>query len=196
MNGSSDKSRRLQERCADIALLVVDVDGVLTDGGIIYGGTDLEHKQFHVRDGSGLKIWHQCGKLSALLTGRRSPVVEHRAAELGIGLIWQGAEDKLSAYQSLLAEAGVTAEAVCYIGDDLPDLPPLRASGLAVAVADACAEVRADAHYITRAPGGRGAVRETIELILRCQGHWQRLVQQLRGDALSPLSPEAGERGG
>jgi 3-deoxy-D-manno-octulosonate 8-phosphate phosphatase (KDO 8-P phosphatase) len=114
---------------------------------------------------------------------------------LGIGLVRQGAAEKLAAYRSLLAEAGVTAGAVCYIGDDLPDLPPLRACGLAVAVADASAEVRADAHYITRAAGGRGAVRETIELILRCQGHWQRLVHQLRGDALSPLSPASGERG-
>jgi 3-deoxy-D-manno-octulosonate 8-phosphate phosphatase (KDO 8-P phosphatase) len=164
-------------------MLVVDVDGVLTDGGIVYGGADLEHKRFHVRDGSGLKAWHQCGKLSALLTGRRSPVVDRRAAELGIGLVRQGAAEKLPAYRSLLVEAGVTAEAVCYIGDDLPDLPPMRACGLAVAVADACAEARADAHYITWTPGGRGAVRETIELILRCQGHWQRLVHQLRGDA-------------
>jgi 3-deoxy-D-manno-octulosonate 8-phosphate phosphatase (KDO 8-P phosphatase) len=183
VNGSSDKPRGLHERCAAIAMLIVDVDGVLTDGGIVYGSADLEHKRFHVRDGSGLKMWHQCGKLSGLLTGRRSQVVDRRAAELGIGLVRQGAAEKLPAYRSLLAEAGVTAEAVCYIGDDLPDLPPLRACGLAVAVADACTEVRADAHYITRTPGGRGAVREAIELILRCQGHWERLVNQLRGEA-------------
>jgi 3-deoxy-D-manno-octulosonate 8-phosphate phosphatase (KDO 8-P phosphatase) len=161
--------KTLRERCAVIEMLVVDVDGVLTAGGIIYDSADREHKQFHVRDGSGLKMWHRAGKRSALLTGRRSPVVERRAAELGISFVVQGAAEKLPAYQSLLASAGVTSEAVCYLGDDLPDVPPLGVCGLAVAVADACAEVRAGAHYITRTPGGRGAVRETIELILRCQ---------------------------
>jgi len=168
--------KTLRERCAAIELLVVDVDGVLSAGGIIYGGADLEHKQFHVRDGSGLKWWHQAGKRSGLITGRRAPLVERRAAELGIGFVVQGAADKLPAYRSLLADAGVSAESVCYVGDDLPDVPPMRASGLAVAVADACAEARADAHYITHTPGGRGAVREIIELILRCQGYWERVV--------------------
>jgi 3-deoxy-D-manno-octulosonate 8-phosphate phosphatase (KDO 8-P phosphatase) len=162
--------KTLQQRCAGIEMLVVDVDGVLTEGGIIYSSADLECKQFHVRDGSGLKLWHQAGKRSGLISGRSSPVVERRAAELGIGFIVQGSADKLPAYRDLLEAAGVVAESVCYIGDDLPDLPPMHACGLAVAVADACAEVRADAHYITRTPGGRGAVRETIELILRCQG--------------------------
>jgi 3-deoxy-D-manno-octulosonate 8-phosphate phosphatase (KDO 8-P phosphatase) len=166
--------KTLRERCIAIELLIVDVDGVLTAGGIAYGSPELEIKQFHVRDGSGLKIWHRAGKRSGLITGRSSPVVERRAAELGIGLVVQGAADKGSAYLRLLAEAGVTDEAVCYVGDDLPDVPPLRACGLAVAVADACPEARALAHYLTQAAGGCGAVRETIELILRCQGHWDR----------------------
>lgn len=165
--------KTLRERCAAIELLVVDVDGVLTAGGIVYGTPETEHKQFHVRDGSGLKLWHQAGKRTGLITGRCSPVVERRAAELGIAFVVQGAAEKGPALRNLLAEAGVAAEAVCYIGDDWPDVPPMRVCGLAVAVADACAEARADAHYITRAPGGRGAVRETIELILRCQGHWE-----------------------
>jgi 3-deoxy-D-manno-octulosonate 8-phosphate phosphatase (KDO 8-P phosphatase) len=164
--------KTLRERCAAIEVLVVDVDGVLTAGGIIYGGADLEIKQFHVRDGSGLKHWHQAGKRSGLITGRSAPLVARRAAELGIGLVVQGAADKLPAYRNLLAEAGVTAEAVCYVGDDLPDVPPMQACGLAAAVADACAEARAVAHYISGAAGGRGAVREVIELILRCQGRW------------------------
>lgn len=164
--------KTLRERCNAIQLLIVDVDGVLTAGGITYGNPDLEIKQFHVRDGSGLKVWHRAGKRSGLLTGRSSPIVERRAAELGIGFVVQGAADKEPAYRRLLAEAGVDEEAVCYLGDDLPDVPPLRACGLAVAVADACVEARAVAHYITRAVGGRGAVREVIELILRCQGHW------------------------
>src|SRR5206468_11057234 len=107
-----------------------------------------------------------------------------RAEEVGIAFVIQGAGDKRAAYERLLAEVGVSAVHVCYIGDDLPDLPPLRQSGLAVAVADACPEARADAHYVTRAPGGRGAVREAIELILRCQGHWHRVVERFRGQEL------------
>jgi 3-deoxy-D-manno-octulosonate 8-phosphate phosphatase (KDO 8-P phosphatase) len=166
--------RTLRERCLGVELLVADVDGVLTGGGIIYGTGGLELKAFHVRDGSGLKLWHECGKRSALLTGRRSPVVDVRAAELGVTHVVQGAGDKGATFQGLLAAAGVEPGAACYVGDDLPDLPALRAAGLAVAVADACPEVRAAAHYVTRAPGGSGAVREVVELVLRCQGAWQR----------------------
>lgn len=163
--------KTLRQRCSAIELLVVDVDGVLTAGGIGYGTPELEYKTFHVRDGSGLKMWQRAGKRAAILTGRRSPIVDRRAAELGIAFVVQGAADKLPALQQLLTDAGVAAEAACYVGDDLPDVPPLRTCGLAVAVADACAAARASAHYITRAAGGGGAVRETIELILRCQGH-------------------------
>jgi len=177
-------SSDLRTRCAAIDLLIVDVDGVLTDGGIIYGDDGAELKQFHVRDGSGLKIWQFVGKRSALITGRRSKVVEVRAAELGIDPVIQGAVEKMPAYRDLLRGGGWRPEQVCYIGDDLPDLPLLRHCGLAVAVADACPEVIADAHYVTRAAGGRGAVREAIELILRCQGHWQTIVERFRGTSL------------
>src|SRR5262249_45088747 len=149
-------------------------------GGIVYGSGGLELKQFHVRDGSGLKVWHQAGKRSALITGRSAPLVEVRAAELGVTRVFQGAADKLAVYRGLLTEVNVPAAAVCYVGADLPDRPPLRRCGLAVAVADACAEARAEAHHVTRAPGGGGAVRETIELILRCQGAWQAAVEPLR----------------
>jgi 3-deoxy-D-manno-octulosonate 8-phosphate phosphatase (KDO 8-P phosphatase) len=186
--------KTLCERCSAVELLLVDVDGVLTTGGIVYGSvaeslrdsectrgasalhSDLEIKEFFVRDGSGLHLWHRAGKRTGLLTGRSSPLVEHRASELGIGWVVQGASEKLSAYRRILAEAGVGEEAVCYIGDDVPDVPLLRLCGLAVAVADACPEARTIAHYITQAPGGRGAVRETIELILRCQGRWPEFV--------------------
>jgi 3-deoxy-D-manno-octulosonate 8-phosphate phosphatase (KDO 8-P phosphatase) len=171
--------RTLADRCAAIDWLVLDVDGVLTDGGIVYGSGGLELKQFHVRDGAGLKFWHLAGKHSALITGRDSPVVTVRAAELGIMRVCQGAADKLSALRRLLAETATRPEAVCYVGDDLPDLPPLRHCGLAVATADACPEVRLVAHYVTRNAGGRGAVRETIELILHSQGAWQRLVSSV-----------------
>ena len=168
--------KTLRERCAAIELLIVDVDGVLTSGGIVYGDPELEIKRFHVRDGSGLKMWHRAGKRTALLTGRSSPLVARRAAELGIAFVVQGATEKLPAYRRLLDEAGTVDEAVCYVGDDLPDVPPLSTCGLAVAVADACPEARHVAHYITRAQGGRGAVREIIEWILRCQGRWKDLV--------------------
>lgn len=168
--------KTLRERCSAIELLIVDVDGVLTAGGIAYGSNDAEIKEFHVRDGSGLHLWHRAGKRTGLITGRSSPVVGRRAAELAIAFVVQGAAEKLPAYRRMLGEAGIDAEAVCYVGDDVPDLPPMRASGLAIAVADACPEVRAAAHFIAPALGGRGAVRQTIELILRCQGHWPEFV--------------------
>ena len=174
----------LQARCARVEFLLLDVDGVLTDGGIVYSDDGAELKQFHVRDGSGLKIWQFVGKRSALITGRQSKVVAVRAAEVGIDPVIQGAADKMPAYRDLLRAGGWRTEQVCYVGDDVPDLPILRNCGLAVAVADACPEVLADAHYVTRAPGGRGAVREAIELILRCPGHWLTIVERFRGATL------------
>jgi YrbI family 3-deoxy-D-manno-octulosonate 8-phosphate phosphatase len=163
----------LQQRCRPIDLLVLDVDGVLTDGRIVYGSEGLEVKAFHVRDGSGLKLWHRAGRRSALITGRTSEVVAVRARELGVATVIQGAADKWPAFCEVLAKSRTAPEAVCYVGDDVPDLEPMRHSGLAVAVADACPEVRACAHYVTRAAGGAGAVREAIQLLLRCQGAWQ-----------------------
>ncbi len=174
----------LTQRCTAIEMVVVDVDGVLTDGGIIYSALGVEFKKFYVRDGSGLKIWQYAGKKAAILTGRTSRVVEVRAAELGITPVFQGALDKLPAYRQILAGARLQADQVCFIGDDIPDLPVLRNCGLGVAVADACPEVLADAHYVTRAAGGRGAVREIIELILRCQGYWQKMVDRFRNQVL------------
>src|SRR5262249_21324599 len=159
-------------------MLVLDVDGVLTDGGIIYGTDGVEVKKFHVRDGSGLHVWHLVGKRSAIITGRTSVVVEVRAAELGISQEIQGASEKLPAYGRVLAGWGLGPEQVCYGGGALPDLGALARCGLAVAVADACPEVRQAAHYVTRAAGGGGAVRETIEVILRCQGKWQPVVDR------------------
>ena len=166
----------LHERCRKIEMLVVDVDGVLTDGSIIYTDQGAEHKAFHVRDGSGLKIWLACGKKASLLTGRSSSIVIRRAAELGLTAVVQGAGDKLKAFRELLAEHKLSAEQAAYVGDDVPDVPVLRSCGLAVAVADACQEARDLAHYVTQLPGGRGAVRETIELLLRSQGRWQEAI--------------------
>jgi 3-deoxy-D-manno-octulosonate 8-phosphate phosphatase (KDO 8-P phosphatase) len=170
----------LSERCRAIELLVLDVDGVLTDGGIIYADNDVELKAFHVRDGSGLKLWEAAGKQAALITGRTSRVVAVRAAEVGIGHVFQGAAEKHTAYRQLLQATNRQPAQVCYVGDDVPDLPLLHRSGLAVAVADACPEVIADAHYVTQKRGGRGAVREVIELVLRCQGQWQPLIDRYR----------------
>lgn len=174
----------LAERCAAIELLVLDVDGVLTDGGIVYADNGVEIKTFHVRDGSALKLWTLEGKRAAIISGRRSRTVEVRAAEVGVAPVVQSAADKLAAYRAVLADTGARPEQVCCIADDVPDLPLLRNCGLAVAVADACAEAREDAHHVTRAPGGRGAVRETVELILRCQGRWRRVVERYRGERL------------
>jgi 3-deoxy-D-manno-octulosonate 8-phosphate phosphatase (KDO 8-P phosphatase) len=174
----------LDDRCQAIELLVLDVDGVLTDGRIIYADDDTELKQFHVRDGSGIKLWRQAGKRAAVLTGRQSAVVARRAAELGLDPVIQGAADKLAGYRRLLAATGVALDQVCYVGDDLPDVPVLLHCRLAVAVADACPEAKAVAHHVTTTAGGRGAVRETIELILRRQGSWPALVRPYQDQQL------------
>lgn len=170
----------LHQRCADIEWLVLDVDGVLTDGRIIYTDRGEEVKAFHVRDGAGVKWWTEIGKHAAIITGRRSAIVERRAAELGVRRVIQGVSDKHAALRTLLADFKVDLRCVCAIGDDLADLGVLRACGLAVAVADACTEAKEDAHYVTQAGGGRGAVRETIELILRAQGIWSNIVERSR----------------
>ena len=175
MKGMADHLT-LDERCRRIALLVLDVDGVLTDGSIVYGASGEEIKAFHVRDGSGLKAWTGLGKRAAILTGRRSAVVPRRAAELGIQAVVQGADDKRRAFDRLLRDFGLSPAQACYVGDDLPDVPVLRRAGLAVAVADACDEALAAAHLITTRDGGRGAVREVIERILKVQDLWADVV--------------------
>ena len=171
----------LPARVAAVELLLLDVDGVLTDGSVIYADDGSELKRFHVRDGSGLKLWHAAGKRSAIVSGRKSVAVERRASELGIRLVLQGRDDKLAAFAEALAATGLRPEQVCVIGDDLPDVPVLRRCGLAVAVADACPEVRAAAHHVTAAPGGRGAVREAIEWLLTAQGRWAELTARYTG---------------
>jgi len=175
-------SPTLSQRCAKIELLVLDVDGVLTEGSITYADDSTEVKHFHVRDGSGLAIWKHFGKRAAIITGRTSRIVEVRAAELNIAPVFQGATQKLEPFRRILSAAGFSADQACFIGDDLPDLPVMRSCGLAVAVADACPDVLAEAHYVTHASGGRGAVRETVELILSCQGQWQKIVEKFRNE--------------
>ncbi|AMV35973.1 KdsC family phosphatase [Planctomyces sp. SH-PL62] len=174
----------LQARCEAIQVLAVDVDGVLTDGRIIVDDAGVESKNFHVRDGLAFALWHKVGKSSAILSGRRAAVVERRAAELKIQRVVQGIADKGEAFRALLAETGATAEQVCYVGDDLIDLPVLRAVGLAACPADAVAEVRESAHLTTVAAGGNGAVREVVEVILKAQGLWHGAC----GSYLSPAT--------
>ena len=139
----------LSARMDAVRLLVLDVDGVLTDGSIVYSDSGEELKRFHVRDGSGLKLWRHAGMHAAVLSGRSSPAVSRRAAELGITVVLQGRSDKLAALAEILAATGCTAAQACAIGDDLQDLPLLNAAGVAVAVADACPEVRTMADYAT-----------------------------------------------
>lgn len=165
-------SADIRRRCAGIQVLVVDVDGVMTDGRIIVDDQGVESKNFFVRDGLGFVLWHRMGKTSAILSGRKAPVVERRAAELKISRVMQGIDDKGEALRALLAETGAAADQVCYVGDDLIDLPALRAVGLACCPADAVAEVREAAHLTTRAIGGSGVIREVVEVLLKAQGLW------------------------
>jgi 3-deoxy-D-manno-octulosonate 8-phosphate phosphatase (KDO 8-P phosphatase) len=173
-------TRTLADRCAGIELLVLDVDGVLTDGRIAYTAEGTEIKSFHVRDGSALVFWQRLGKRVAIISGRTSRAVDVRAQELGVRHVWQGAGDKGAVFREAVSAAGLTAAQAAAVGDDLPDLPMLSGAELAVAVADACPEARAAAHYVTATPGGRGAVREVVELVLRHQGRWGALVEELR----------------
>lgn len=168
---------RLEDRCQQIELILCDVDGVLTDGGIVYDNQGIETKQFHVRDGFGIRLWQKGGYRFGVLTSRSSHIVKVRCAELGIDVVRQGFEDKLPAAQEVMKRLGYEAAQTCFIGDDLPDLPVLRNVGLAVAVADAVKEVRAAAHYTTKLPGGRGAVREVVEMLLKAKLRWDDLLQ-------------------
>jgi YrbI family 3-deoxy-D-manno-octulosonate 8-phosphate phosphatase len=167
----------IEQLCQPIRLILSDVDGVLTDGGIIIDNQGVESKQFHVRDGQGIRLWHKAGYKFGLITLRSSQILKIRVAELGIEIIRQGIEHKLDAMREIIGDLRLTPQQVCYIGDDLPDLPLVRTVGLSVAVADACEELRSSASYVTKLQGGRGAVRETIELILKAQRRWEELIQ-------------------
>lgn len=169
---------KLEQRCQDIELVLADVDGVLTPGQIVFNNQGIETKQFHIRDGMGIRLWQRAGYKFGLITSRSSHIVKIRAAELNIEIVRQTAEDKLPVAQEILQQLGLEPRQACYIGDDLPDLPVVRAVGLGVAVADACDEVRQAAHHVTELGGGVGAVRETIEIILKAQRRWDDLVRK------------------
>ncbi|NQU24165.1 MAG: HAD hydrolase family protein [Candidatus Nealsonbacteria bacterium] len=167
----------LNERCRQIEVILSDVDGVLTDGRITLDNRGNETKRFNNQDGMGIKLWQSTGRRFGLITLRNSEVVNLRAGELGIQIVRQGTVDKRPTFDEILAELRLTAEQACYLGDDLPDLPVIRAAGLGVAVADACTEVCDAADYVTKALGGSGAVRETIEMILKTQGRWKDAIR-------------------
>lgn len=166
----------VQERAARIKLLLMDCDGVLTDGRIWIFENGEEQKGFHTRDGLGIDLWHRAGLRSGIISGRTSSAVETRARMLGMSFVVQGHENKLQAFADVLEQASVTTAEVAFIGDDLNDIPLMLQSGLGIAVADAAFETRERAHYVTKAPGGFGAVREAIELILKSQGRWDDLI--------------------
>jgi 3-deoxy-D-manno-octulosonate 8-phosphate phosphatase (KDO 8-P phosphatase) len=166
----------LRDRLARVQLLLLDVDGVLTDGGVTWTNDGIEQKTFSIRDGLGIRLWQQAGGRTGIITGRSSRVVQLRAEELGIAIVRQGIGDKLEAATAVLAEQGLDWEQAAFIGDDLPDLPVVMRCGVGVAVADACQELVAAATLVTQRPGGRGAVREVIERMLEARGSWDALV--------------------
>lgn len=168
----------LQARAGGIRCLVLDVDGVLTDGRIVYDEFGDELKFFDVQDGSGLVLWHRAGLWSAIITARKSRLIKRRAKEMRVDFLIQRALDKRKAYAKVLKRLRLTDQEICVIGDDVMELPLMRRAGLAVAVANAVEEVKAAAHYVTQKSGGRGAVREVIDLLLKTQTRWQQVLQR------------------
>ena len=171
----------IEKKCQNIQLILSDVDGVLSDGTIWYDNHCVESKPFHARDGLGIDIWHEVGYKFGLVTGRSSQIVSHRASELKITIVRQGVSEKLEAVREILEQQQLTFDQVCFIGDDLPDLLPIRHATLGVTVADAVPEVITAADFVTRCCGGKGAVRETIELILKHQQRWPDIVRHYGG---------------
>jgi len=173
----------LQERAARIRLLLMDCDGVLTDGRIWLPANSDDQKEFHTRDGLGLELFHSAGLITGVISGRASSAVERRTRGLGMTYVRLGCDDKLLAFNETIRTAAVSTDQVAFIGDDLNDIPLMMRSGLAVAVADASAETIGSAHYVTTSAGGDGAVREVIELILKAQDRWADVIAKFLGDS-------------
>lgn len=172
-------------RARKIKLFLMDVDGTLTDGGVclisgtVADGTEpvvTEMKVFNAQDGQGLSLAHTMGIQTGFITGRKSPAVAQRAKELRVSYVYLGQAKKTQAFEECMQLAGVTEEEVAYLGDDLPDIPLAQRSGLAVCVGDGVPELAAVCHFVTKRPGGRGAAREVVELILKAQGRWEEAV--------------------
>ena len=168
----------LSEKLKHIQLLLLDVDGVLTDGSIIYDDEANEIKVFNAKDGFGLKLVMSAGIKVGLVTGRTSKALHRRCRDLGIRYIYDGVQQKARLLDKITAETGVAADNAAFIGDDLPDLPLMKRIGLSIAVADAHELVRHHSDWVTSAPGGRGAVREVCDAMLKARGDWEKMLEQ------------------
>jgi 3-deoxy-D-manno-octulosonate 8-phosphate phosphatase (KDO 8-P phosphatase) len=177
-------SLSLKKRAAQIKVLLMDVDGTMTDGGVALlsqaDGSALEIKTFDAHDGQGLTLAHAAGIRTGCITGRESPALLRRASEMKMEFVYMKQPTKIPAYEDILRKAGVPESAVAYVGDDLPDLPVMRRVGLAIAVGDAVLEVKEAAHFTTKAVAGRGAIREAIELIIKSKGIWEEMIEKAR----------------
>jgi 3-deoxy-D-manno-octulosonate 8-phosphate phosphatase (KDO 8-P phosphatase) len=168
------------EKAAALTWIVLDVDGVLTDGSVFYSNSGDEFKAFNIKDGLAIKIAQRAGLQFAIITGRSSQLLERRAAELGIDIVLQGRSDKLVALIELTEELDITLQQIAYMGDDLPDLGAIESVALGTCPADAASEVVAAADWVATVNGGRGAVRELIEMLLSARGQWDALVSEFR----------------
>ena len=168
---------KIEPAAREIELILSDVDGVLTSGDITFDNQGIETKTFFVRDGLGIRLWQKAGFKFGILTARSSQIVKMRAAELGVEIVRQGFEEKLSVAKEVMQLLNLEPASVCYIGDDLPDLPVVKHVGLGIAVANATEEVRSAAAYVTKCPGGGGAVREVVEMILKAKQRWDDLIR-------------------
>lgn len=177
------KDEALADRCRALKLVLSDVDGVMTDGRLLFLGDGTEGKTFHVRDGLAIVLAHKMGLRTGLLSGRTSRIVEARAGELGMAVVRQGASDKGLALRQILAQESLRADEVAYVGDDVNDLPVIQAVALSAAPADAPFEVRSQAFMVLEAAGGHGCLREFIEAILRARGEWDEAVASLAAAA-------------
>jgi len=168
-------------KAGKIQWLVMDIDGVLSDGTVFVGGDVEEIKGFNVKDGHGIKLWQRSGKGTAVITGRASTAVKKRCEELGIEHVYQGAKMKSEVFQKFLNDTEANPEEVCFIGDDLVDIPVFRKVGMAVAVADATEDTLNEAHFVTELSGGKGAVREITDYLLKIQGNWEKVTERYFG---------------
>jgi 3-deoxy-D-manno-octulosonate 8-phosphate phosphatase (KDO 8-P phosphatase) len=175
---SRGTAEKLRAKAAKVRLLVLDVDGVMTDGRIIMDHEGREIKAFDVRDGHGIKLLRQAGTEVVMLTGRNSPVVQKRADDLGIPWVRQGVYDKVATYEEIAGVLGIKDEETCFVGDDLVDIALLKRVGLPIVVADGVQEAKDVSLYVTQCPGGRGAVREVCDLLLQAQGKCQEILRR------------------
>jgi len=177
-------SPALKKRAAQIKVLLMDVDGTMTDGGVLPlsqpDGSALEIKKFDAHDGQGLTLAHTAGIRTGCITGRESPALLRRANEMKMEFVYMKQPTKIPAFEEILRKTGVPDSAVAYVGDDLPDLPIMRRVGLAIAVGDAVPEVKKAAHFTTKSVAGRGAIRDAVELILKSKGIWEEMIDKAR----------------